>query len=144
MDFAGMNYLAVLIAGISGWIVGAAYYMTLGKAWVAALGTTMDALKAENAGKSQGAKAAPFILSAVANLVMAWVLAGLIGHLGPGEVTIGSGVISGAFVWLGFVATTVSVNYAYAGRKPMLSVIDAGYWLLALLAQGAIIGAFGA
>lgn len=144
MDFAGINYLAVLVAGVAGWIVGAAYYMTLGKAWVAALGTTMEALKAENAGKSQAAKAAPFIVSILANLLMAFVLAGLIGHLGAGQATLANGVTSGAFVWAGFVLTTVTVNYMYAGRKPMLIAIDSGYWLLALLVQGAIIGALGA
>ncbi len=143
MTFTGVNYLAVVLAAAAGWLVGAAYYMSLSRPWVAALGTTMERLKAENDNKSQAAKAAPFILAAIANLVMAWVLAGLLAHLGPGEVTIWNGIVSGAFVWLGFTLTTMSVNYAYAGRKPMLTVIDSGYWILALIVQGAVIGAFG-
>ena len=83
----------------------------------------------------------PFVLAFVANLAMAWVLAGLIGHLG--QVTIRSGVISGAFVWLGFVVTTIAVNYAFGGRTWRLFAIDAGHWLAVLVVQGAIIGAFG-
>ena len=76
-------------------------------------------------------------------VVMAWVLAGLVGHLGPGQVTIRNGVISGLFCWLGFVVTTMLVNNSFAMRKGMLLVIDAGYWLVVLALMGAIIGAIG-
>lgn len=54
-----------------------------------------------------------------------------------------NGVISGAFCWLGFVATTITVNYAFAMRKAMLTVIDSGHWLAELIVMGAIIGAMG-
>jgi hypothetical protein len=69
------------------------------------------------------------------------VLAGVIGHMGA--ITVRSGLISGAFVWLGFVITTLSVNYGFGGRKPMLTVIDGAHWLGVLLVMGAVIGAFG-
>ena len=42
------------------------------------------------------------------------------------------GVISGFFVWLGFVITTMGVNHAFGGAKPMLTLIDGGYWLAVL------------
>ena len=85
----------------------------------------------------------PMIISLLAELAMAFVLAGVIGHLGPGNTTIRNGLISGAFIWAGFVVTTLAVNNAYARRKPMLTVIDAGHWLLVLLVQGAVLGAMG-
>ena len=87
--------------------------------------------------------AVPFIISAVALLVMAWVLAGTLGHLGPGQVTLKNGIISALFLWLGFVVTTVFVNNAYPGRKYSLSVIDSIHWLGVLVIQGAIIGGMG-
>jgi hypothetical protein len=74
---------------------------------------------------------------------MAWILAGVIGHLGPGQVTIRNGIISAAFAWVGFVATTMAVNYAFGGRTAKLYAIDVSHWLLVLLVMGAIIGAFG-
>src|ERR1700759_3559856 len=98
MAFAGMNYLAVLIAALAGFAWGAAYYMTLSKQWLAAVG------KAE-----PNRSAAPFLISFNALILMAWVLAGTLGHLGPGQVTIKNGIISALFVWVGFVATTVFV-----------------------------------
>jgi hypothetical protein len=142
MAFAGINYLAVLVAAVAGWLVGAAWYNLLASHWVVAQGKTMEAFKQEQAAKVGDPKAfLPFVLAFVANLVMAWVLAGVIGHLG--QVTIRTGVISGAFVWLGFVATTIAVNYAFGGRTWRLFAIDTGHWLAVLVVQGAIIGAFG-
>ena len=126
------NYLAILVAAVAAFAWGAAYYMTLSKQWLAALG------KAE-----PSRSALPFVLSFVALIVMGWVLAGVMGHLGAGQVTLKNGVISGLFVWVGFVLTTVVVNNAYAGRKWMLSAIDSVHWLGVLLIQGAVIGAMG-
>ena len=132
MAFAGMNYLAILIAAVAAYVWGAAYYMTLSKQWLAAVGIAQP-----------NRSAAPFIISFVALLVMAFVLAGSIGHLGPGNVSIKNGIISGVIIWAGFVVTTVVVNNAYPGRKIMLSVIDSIHWLGVLVIQGAVIGAMG-
>ncbi len=132
MAFAGMNYLAILIAAVAAYVWGAAYYMTLSKQWLAAVGIAQP-----------NRSAAPFIISFVALLVMAFVLAGSIGHLGPGNVSSKNGIISGVIIWAGFVATTVVVNNAYPGRKIMLSIIDSIHWLGVLVVQGAVIGAMG-
>ena len=71
---------------------------------------------------------------------MAWVLDG---HAGPSRrcSPCAPGIISGAFCWFGFVLTTMAVNNAFRGRKPMLTVIDGGHWLGVLVIIGAIIGA---
>lgn len=140
MTFAGVNYLAILIAAVVAWIAGAAWYMALGKVWMAALGKTPAEIEAC---RTQPPPYLQFVYAFVGALVMAWVLAGLIGHLGPGQVTLRNGVISGAFCWLGFVITTMVVNNSFAGRNPRLLPIDGGYWLVVLLLQGAIIGAMG-
>jgi hypothetical protein len=144
MTFAGMNYLAILIAAVAAWLAGAAWYGVLGKPWVAAQGKSMEAFRAEQeALRGSRLAHAPFVIAFLAELVMAWILAGVLGHLGPGQVTLRNGVISAAFLWLGLVATTMAVNYAFGGRKPMLYAIDGGHWLLVLVLQGAIIGAMG-
>jgi hypothetical protein len=132
MTFAGLNYLAVLIAAVAAFAWGAAYYMTLSRQWLAAVGRV-----------EPNKSPTPFVLSFVALLVMGWVLAGTLGHLGAGQVTVKNGIISGLFLWLGFVVTTVFVNNAYPGRKYILSVIDSIHWLGVLVIQGAVIGAFG-
>jgi uncharacterized protein DUF1761 len=144
MTFTGVNYLAIFVAAIAGWLVGAAWYTTLGNYWMAAQGKSPEQCKQEyEAKKGTPATWAPFVLAFGGALVMAWALAGLVGHFGPGQVTIRNGVVSALFVWLGFVITTMTVNNAFSGRKLMLTVIDGGHWLAALAVMGAVIGAFG-
>jgi hypothetical protein len=131
MTFAGFNYWAVIIAAIVGYAAGAAWYMSLSKPWMAAQGFSHEQLQANRSPM-------PFIITFVANLVMAFMLAGVIGHLGP--VTLRSAVISALFLWVGFVLTTMSANYSFARRPLKLLAIDAGHWLLVLVLQGAVIG----
>jgi len=143
MHLANINWLAVLVAAVAAWILGAVWYGTLSKAWIAAQGKTMEMVKQEQAEKVGRVSALlPFLLVFIGNLIMALMLYGIMTHVGP--FTIRSGMISGALIWFGFVATTITVNYAFQGRKPMLAVIDGGYWLAVLLLTGAILGAFGA
>ena len=107
MVFAGMNYLAILIAAIAAFGFGALYYMSLSRHWLAAIGKKKDELSPSMV---------PFIVSIVSLLVMAQVLAGTMAHLGGGQMTVRTGIITGAFLWLGFVATTTATNYAFGGR----------------------------
>lgn len=140
MRFAGVSFLAIVVAAVAGWLVGAVWYMVLGKVWQEAVGMTAEKMK--RAQKQPGFYL-PFIYAFLAQVVMAWVLAGLIAHLGPGQFTVKNGVISGAFCWLGFVITTILVNNSFAQRDRRLLLIDGGHWLAVLLLMGAILGAFG-
>jgi hypothetical protein len=141
MTLSGGNVLVIFIAAIAAWMFGAAYYTPLGKVWLAAQGRTMEEMQATNAGKSSAAKAFPFVLSLVAELIMAWTMYGLLFH--TGNFSARAGVVTGAIVWFGFVLTTVAVNNAYPGRKLMLTVLDSAHWLGVLLIIGAIVGGFG-
>jgi hypothetical protein len=137
MAFAGINYLGVVVAAVVGFIFGGIWYGVLGKTWMVALGKTEAEIKARRM------EVAPMVITFVAMLVMAWMLAGLVGHFGAGEPTVRNGMIAGACVWLGFVITTQVANHAFQGQKRMLTVIDGGHWLGVLLIQGAAIGAIG-
>lgn len=131
-----MNWPAILIATVAGFAFGAAYYMSLSKPWLAAIGKTKEQIAAEGKGSPL-----PFIVSIVALAVMAVVLAGTIGHVGP--VTLKNGVVSALFIWVGFVITTMAVNNAFGQRKASLTIIDGIHWLGVLVIQGAVIGAMG-
>jgi hypothetical protein len=132
-----INYIAVLCAAIAAWIAGAIWYSVLGNRWKAALGWSDAEIESRAAKLPVG----PMIISFVAELLMAVLLAGLIGHFGA--MTIRTGAIVGGLCWLAFVATTIGVNNAYAGRSPWLTLIDSGHWLAVLLIEGVVIGAFG-
>jgi hypothetical protein len=139
MTFSGVNYLAIVIAAVAAWLAGAAWYMAFGKTWMAALGMTPE--KMEAAKRAPGAYL-PFSYAFVAELVMAWTLAGLLGHIGP--LSLRNGIISAGFCWLGFVMAVMVVNNSFAKRDWRLLWIDGGHWLLVLLLMGAIIGGIGA
>jgi len=138
---AEVNYLSVVLAGIAAWLFGAVYYTVLSKPWMAAQGKTMEQCKAEMEGKSGLQKFGPFILAFVGVFLMAFVLFGILTHSGLWSVR--AGMISGAFCWVGFVLTTMTVNNAFHGKRPMLTVIDSIHWLGCLLIIGAIVGGMG-
>jgi len=132
-----INIMAVGVAALASFAFGAVWYMMLGSHWLAALGTTRDRL-----GERHKGRLSPFIVSALSLVLMAWVLASLVGHLGA--PTIRSGLITAAICWVGFVLTTMETNHAFNGARYQLTLIDAGHWLGVLLIQGLVIGAMGA
>ena len=103
MTFAGINYLAILIAAVVAWLAGAVWYSLLAQA--VGRGARQDhgcsSRREQAAHKGTVHAWLPFALAFLAELVMAYVLAGMVGHLG--SVTIRSAVISGLFVWAGFM-----------------------------------------
>lgn len=137
MLFDEVNWLAVFIAAFAGYAIGAAWYMTLAKAWMSAAGLTPEIIKGPEGKQSP----MPFIIAAIANLIMASMLFGILVHVGDANPW--RGMVSALFIWIGFVATTMSVNYAYQMKPVRLNIIDGGHWLINLLAQGAILGWFG-
>ena len=137
MMLGSLNYWPILIAAIASFAFGAAWYMALSRQWMAARGLTEAEVKART-----GPSPLPFVISFVALLVMVLMLAGILQHLARGgtAMSIRSGVISGFFLWLGFVITTMAVNHAFQGERRALTLIDGGHWLGVLLIQGAILG----
>ena len=127
-----VNYLAVLVAAAAAFFISWGWYALFSKVWMKALGQSKETLKPNPL---------PFIIAAIAYLLMAWMLAGLMGHLA--DVSVRGGLISAFFVWSGFVLTSTIVNQSFRGTNPSVTAIDVGNWLAVLLAMGAIIGAFG-
>jgi Protein of unknown function (DUF1761) len=138
--FAGINYLAVVIAAVLAFAASSGWYMSLSRRYAAALGKSVQQMAEER--KKPGAFL-PYIYALVGNLIIGWMLAGLLGHLGAGQVTLRNGIISAAFIWFGFILTTMTVNFSFSGRDKRLLAIDAGNWLIVLLVIGAMIGAMG-
>lgn len=134
-----IDYLGVFAAAVAGWLVGAVWYGVLGKQWMEACG--MSAADMAGADGRRHIPVGPMIIAFVAQLIMALMLAGIIGHMGP--PTVMTGLISGALVWLGFVITVITVQNAFQKQKPMLTVIDGGHWLAVLLVQGLVLGLVG-
>jgi hypothetical protein len=138
MQLVGMNVYAIVLAAIVAFMFGWLWYGVLfSDAWLEACGKSREEVKGDTPSPTL------FIISFIGLVVMACVLAGVLRHLGADQVTLRGGIVTGVFMWLGFVITTMVVNNAFRGAKPSLTLIDGGHWLGVLILQGAVIGWFG-
>lgn len=136
MMFPSVNYVAVVLAAIAAFVFGAVFYTVFSKPW-------MSAARIAPSGTRMMPAPSLLITSFVCELIMAWVLAALLGHAGAAQVSVGGAVASAFVLWLGFIATTLAVNHRYQSYGWDLTVIDGLHWLGVVLLMGAIIGWFG-
>lgn len=129
-----VNYLAVLVAAVAAFALGALWYSPLlfAKRWVAAHGYSPEKV-------AEMQKDAPraYGVSFVCFLVLSFCLAILVGRIGV-QTALG-GVKLGGLCWLGFAATLGLTANVYSDKKIETFVIDAGYQLVYLLLMGVIL-----
>jgi hypothetical protein len=123
--------IAILAAGVAGWIWGAIWYGVLGKPYQRALGLNPEDCK----GKKM--PIAPMVAAFAAALVMSAVLYQLLANLGV--MGIRDSMVTGLTIGVGFVLTTVMVNNMFQQKSPALTVIDGAHWVLALVVEAAVI-----
>lgn len=138
--FDGINVLALPLAAIVSFVFGGIWYGLLSKRWMEAANLDPSRLK-----PGGGTNPVPFVITFLAELVMAWVLAGILLHLrkSGAPASAYTGMLSAAMIWAGFVVTTLAVNHQFQMQRASLTVIDGGHWLGVLLLQGAILGYMG-
>ena len=141
MDMSSINWLAVLAAGISAFVLGGVWYSPamFGNAWMKANNLDLETIRRGNMLKIYGVA---FILS----LVMAANLAMFLAD-GPATCPVGCrqktdvawGAIAGflAGVW---VFCAVAIHGLFEHRSTKLILINGGYSLVGLVVMGAIIG----
>src|SRR5262245_46136621 len=81
-DATVLNYLTVLGAGLASFVFGAIWYGALAKPWQAARG--LERATPQPAPPRLGPIPVAYFLALVAELVMAWMLAGVMLHLARG------------------------------------------------------------
>ncbi len=133
MAFTGISYLAVVLAAIAGQLAGVAWYGLFAKPWMTAAGISAD--------QQAAMPKSSYGVALVAQFLIAFMMAGIIGHLGRFGLV--GGVISAFFCWVGFCLAPMAVNHRFQLKGWDLTLIDAGYWLVVFVLQGAIIGWMG-
>ena len=123
--------IAILAAGVAGWVVGAIWYTALGKVWQRALGLDPAACK------DKKMPLLPLVVAFVAALVMSAVLYQLLTNLGV--LGVWPAAVAGFTVGVGFVLTTILVNNMFQQRSFALTVIDGSHWVLALVIEAVVI-----
>jgi hypothetical protein len=134
MDFSNINYLAVLAAAISTFVLGGLWYspMLFGKVWMGANNFTDTDLQTFSKARMFGWS---FLFSLVMALNLAMFLAGP-----TTDVT--WGMIAGALTGLGWVAMAIAIIGVFENRSWIYILINGGYMTVAFTVMGAIIGAW--
>jgi len=128
-----VNHVAVWVAGIVHFIIGAGWYTLFGSAWLAAIGKTEAQVKAD-----QPNMAIPMIIAVVVAIVIAYTLAWLLPKLGAQSAA--AGARTGAVLALALIATTMAMNYGFEARSISLWLINSGYMVVGMAVMGAIVG----
>jgi hypothetical protein len=128
IDLAGINYLAVVAAGVAHMAVGLVWYQRklFGNAWSELAHATLE----------PATKWMP--VAAVGHLVIAFVLAVLIRF--AGGPTLQAGLVIALLSWIGFVVTLEIGELVWEKIPFRLFLMRAGEHLVALSLAGAILG----
>ena len=132
-----VNWLAIIVAAVVAFAIGALWYSPtlFGRQWMAAHGHTPEKLAA-----MRSSMAKTYTFSFITYLIMAMVIALLMGL--TGGTTMIQGIVLAVLAWLGF-GFTIGLNTNLYSDKPAAAfMIDAGYQLVHVIVMGAIIGAW--
>ncbi|MEM1433143.1 MAG: DUF1761 domain-containing protein [Pseudomonadota bacterium] len=130
LDFAGLNWWAILTATVVAFVIGGLWYGPLfGQAWLNALGKTEDDIEPTPT---------PFVVSFFTALLTCVVLAALMNTLAIQTLT--GGLLIGALTGVGFIATAMASDTAFCGWGIRLFLIQAGYRVAYSVVMGGILG----
>jgi hypothetical protein len=128
------NYVAVFVAALVYWLLGALWFAVLfSRPWMALENITPEQASGVN-------PIAPYIISFILNLVIAFVLAQLCAWRNAD--TAARGAALGILIWIGFVGPVTYTTYMYEMRPKQLFAINEFYPLVGLCLMGAILGAW--
>jgi hypothetical protein len=131
--FQSLNWLAILAATFSAFILGGIWYspVMFAAQWMKAAGISEEQTKNSNPAKMYGGAFVCLLITAI-NLGM---------MLGP-ESDIAAGIAAGAATGIGFVATSFGVIYLFEQRPMSHWFVNASYLVVMFTVMGAILGAW--
>jgi hypothetical protein len=130
-----INYLAVVVAALGYWVLGALWYSPLlfANRFITLMGWTPEEvaeLQAAGAGKQ-------IVIALFSSLILAYLLAHFVRL--RGAETAGGGAATGFWLALGFVLTTNLETVLFENRPLGLYLISNGYHLVGFLSMGMLL-----
>ncbi len=134
MNMQEINFLAVIAAALSAFVVGGLWYSPLlfGNAWMRANNFTEEQVNGFPKGRMFGC-AIPLCLIMAMNLAI---------FLGEEKTDWVWGMTAGALAGIGWVATGIAVVALFENKSWTYILINAGYNIVAFVLMGLIIGAW--
>ena len=136
---ASINYLAVLVAAILSYAVGAWWHSPagFGKYWQRMMGLTPESMGKMPLTAAQ-AIALGFVITVLVSYVLAHFVALLIPAAAPAWLTLSLQL--GFWVWLGFLAPMVANGWLWEGKSVKLFLFNAAYQLVSIEIMAVVLG----
>jgi hypothetical protein len=127
-----MEFLNVIAAAVAAFAFGAVWYIAMSRPWMAASGVTEEQQKASGP--------MPFVVGLLAMVLVAGMMRHLLGS--AGVTGVGGGAIAGFGIGAFLITPWVAMNYAFALRKPSLTLIDGVNSVVGCTIMGAVLNTF--
>jgi hypothetical protein len=133
MDLTQINYLAVVVAALSSFVIGFLWYapFLFGNVWMREAGLTEEKVK-------QASMVKIFSLSFLLSLIICFNLAAFLGT----ESTFAWGLAAGGLAGIGWVSASLGILYLFERKSLKLFLINAGYQAVTYIVAGGILGAW--
>lgn len=137
LQFSALNWIAVLVAALSGFVIGSLWYGPLfQKPWMRHSGMTFEK-------GAQGNMPLTFGGAYVLNVIVATGIGLALQGVSP-DSSVGAlcGALIGGMAGVLFMAPALGVIYLFEQRPLGLWLVNAGYQVVNFAAMGAILGAW--
>ncbi|MGD0891105.1 MAG: DUF1761 domain-containing protein [Terracidiphilus sp.] len=125
-----VNHLAILVAALIQWVLGAFWYsVAFGKLWRSLVG--------QKNGSTASSAAVAMISSFIGGLFTSFILAHVI--LWSEATNFPWGSFIGFMCWLGFVAPLLFAQTLFEKRSYLLFAINVSYWLFVFVITGGLL-----
>ena len=133
MNPSDINYLAVAVAAVSSFGIGALWYSPalFGKAWMRENGLSEEKIRNSN-------MALIFGVSFLLSVIISFNLAAFLGK----DAGLAWGLTAGGLAGIGWVAASLGILYLFERKSFRLFLINAGYQAVTYVVAGGIIGAW--
>jgi hypothetical protein len=129
-----IHWPAIIAATLVSFLFSAGWFSCFMTPWLAGIGRTMDFF----AQMPKWMVPVQFAVALICSAIAATVLS--IAIQASGAQTVKRGIVCGAVLWLGFVATSWAQEYVFELRSIQIYAINTGFQLIDLMVVGAIVG----
>ncbi len=136
MPVVSVSLIGVVLAAAASFVIGMLWFSPslFGKAWMKEAGLTEKEMRKHKSGMMQ-----KFGIAFLGALVMAYVLAHFIAYATEGYATLGEGLLTAFWAWLGFIVPVTSGMVLWEGKSLKFYAINVGELLVSMLAMGALL-----
>ncbi|TMA06900.1 MAG: DUF1761 domain-containing protein [Methanobacteriota archaeon] len=132
-DVSSFNWIAIVMAGVSAWIIGAIWFSppVFGRRWMAALG-----LKQEQLGNPAPGFVAALVISIIGATFLRWVI-GV-----AGATSVGDGIEVALIIWFAFILLPSAPGLLFTKQSGTAFALTQVQHAIAMSAMGIVLTAY--